>query len=128
VTAQSSDGCARLIGRLIEAINRLTDVMQQSSEVHGTTIEGQILGGRCSVITQTPVEEVRRCNHRDGHELSLSAGEALAIEACRECPCCGARLWIGFPSVGAILDAATLDRVSNLPTWRSSLRGESGKC
>jgi DNA-binding winged helix-turn-helix (wHTH) protein len=24
-------------------------------------------------------------------------------------------LWIGFPSVGAILDAATLDRVSNLP-------------
>ena len=28
------------------------------------------------------------------------------METQRECPCCGARLWIAMPSVGAMLDAA----------------------
>lgn len=115
VTAQSSEACAHLIWRLIEAINRLADVMRQHCEVHRTTAEGRVLGGGSSALTAPPVDALKQCNHREGHELRLNANEALEIEACRECPCCGARLWIGFPSVGAILDATTLDRLSNVP-------------
>jgi hypothetical protein len=61
------------------------------------------------------VETLNRCNHPEGHELSLNASEASAVEACRDCPCCGAQLWINVPSVGAILDAVTLDGGCSVP-------------
>ena len=32
--------------------------------------------------------------------------DALTIETCRECPCCGARLWVSIPSVAEILETA----------------------
>jgi hypothetical protein len=58
---------------------------------------------------------LNRCNHSEGHELSLSADDALAIETSRECPCCAARLWISIPSVGEILEAATLKGSVSVP-------------
>jgi hypothetical protein len=63
----------------------------------------------------TSVETLRRCNHRDGHELILGADEALTIETYRECPCCDARLWVSVPSVGAILDAAAAIGAVSVP-------------
>jgi len=64
-------------------------------------------GGGLTAPSRPLAHSVKRCNHREGHDFALSAGEALApIEARRECPCCGARLWMSLPSVGAILDAA----------------------
>ena len=49
------------------------------------------------------------CAHADGHEINLRPREALAVETLRECPCCGARLWISVPSVATLLDAAALE-------------------
>jgi DNA-binding winged helix-turn-helix (wHTH) protein len=62
-----------------------------------------------------PMEGLNLCNHSEGHELSLRPDEALAIETFRECPCCAARRWIGIPSVGEILEAATLKGSVSVP-------------
>jgi len=118
VTAQGCQGCAHLIERLSEATDRLAAATRQAAEVHRRAIEPPSVGGSPqSALARASVETLRRCNHREGHELSLRAEEALTIETYRECPCCDARLWISVPSVGAILDAAAAlgaGRVSDL--------------
>jgi len=64
-------------------------------------------GGGLTAPSRPYADTPKGCKHGEGHDLALSAGEALTpIEAYRECPCCGARLWMSLPSVGAILDAA----------------------
>jgi DNA-binding winged helix-turn-helix (wHTH) protein len=114
VTAQTPKGCCRFIERLSEAIDRLAAGTQQTTEMHRAATNARAVGGAQSAFTRSSVETLRRCNHSDGHEVSLSADEALGIETCRECPCCATRLWISVPSVGAILDAVAL-KDANLP-------------
>ena len=114
MTAQTPKGCCRFIERLSEAIDRLAAGTQQTTEMHRAATNARAVGGAQSAFTRSSVETLRRCNHSDGHEVSLSADEALGIETCRECPCCAARLWISVPSVGAILDAVAL-KDANLP-------------
>jgi hypothetical protein len=116
VTAQGCEGCAHLIERPSEATNRLAAATRQAAEVHRIAIEAQAVGrARQSTFARAPVGTLRRCNHREGHELSLRAEEALTIETYRECPCCDARLWISVPSVGAILDAAVASGATSVP-------------
>ena len=116
MTAQACEGCAHLIERLSEANDRLAAATREPAEVHRIAIEAQAVGGAPrSAFTRASVEALRRCNHRDGHELSLRAEEALTIETYRECPCCDARLWISVPSAGAILDAAAALGAGRVP-------------
>jgi hypothetical protein len=77
--------------------------------------DGRGLVGGGSAPVRSPTETLRRCNHREGHELGLRADEALAIETCRDCPCCGAWLWISVPPVGTILDTVAQNAASNVP-------------
>jgi hypothetical protein len=116
VTAPPCEGCAHLIERLSETTDRLAAATREAAEVHRIAIDAPGVGGAPrSAFTRASVETLRRCNHRDGHELSLGADEALAIETYRECPCCEARLWISVPSVGAILDAAAASGAARVP-------------
>ena len=116
MTAQACEGCAQLIERLNEATIRLAPATREAAEVHRIAIQARGVGGAPrSAFTRASVEALRRCNHRDGHELSLRAEEALTIETYRECPCCDARLWISVPSVGAILDAAAATGAARVP-------------
>jgi hypothetical protein len=116
VTAQGCEGCAHLIERLSEATDRLAAATRQAAEVHRSATEPRSVGGGTqSALARASVETLRRCNHRDGHELRLGAEEALTIETYRECPCCAARLWISVPSVGAILDAAAASGAGRVP-------------
>ena len=68
-----------------------------------------------SAVARPSALTAPRCCHSEGHELSLSADDALAFETTRECPCCSARLWISVPSVSAILDSAALRGRSTVP-------------
>ena len=116
MTAQGCEGCAHLIERLSETTDRLAAATREAAEVHRIAIDARGVGGAPrSAFTRASVETLRRCNHRDGHELSLGADEALAIETYRECPCCDGRLWISLPSVSAILDAAAGTGVARVP-------------
>jgi len=116
VTLQPSERCDHLMQRLSEATIRLEAATRQAAEVQRTAIEARAVdAGPQSAFTRRSIEAPRRCNHRDGHELSLGADEALAIETCRECPCCAARLWISVLSVGAIVDAASATGAVRVP-------------
>src|ERR1700716_2697683 len=73
-------------------------------------------GGGLTAPSRRHADTVKRCAHREGHDLALTAVEALApIEGRRECPCCSARLWISVPSVGAILDTVAHSARSGVP-------------
>ena len=67
--------------------------------------------GRTRAVVRTP----STCNHPEGHDLALDVRDMLLIEACRQCPCCNARLWISVPPVGAILDAVARSGFSSVP-------------
>ena len=76
----------------------------------------QSFGGGLTAPSRRHADTVKRCAHREGHDLALTAVEALApIEARRECPCCNAQLWISVPSVGAILDTVAHSARSGVP-------------
>jgi DNA-binding winged helix-turn-helix (wHTH) protein len=107
--AQATEECTRLIDGLTEAIIRLATTTQEAAEVHRRPTGGRVNGSRQSTST------LNRCNHSEGHELSLNADETLAIETFRECPCCAARLWISIPSVGETLEAAALRGSASVP-------------
>src|ERR1700716_3465756 len=76
----------------------------------------QSFGGGLTAPSRRRADTVKRSAHREGHDLALTAVEALApIEARRECPCCSARLWISVPSIGAILDTVAHSARSGVP-------------
>jgi hypothetical protein len=115
VTAQTPTGCCHSIECLNEVIIRLEAAARQAAEVHPMAIAARAVNGPQPAFTRPSVVTLKRCNHSEGHELRLSADDALAIETCRDCPCCAARLWISIPSVGAILDAAALRGGTTVP-------------
>lgn len=81
--------------------------MQPSPGTSQVGLANRSSGSSRTAVRRSIEQSPNRCNHPDGHELTLSPAEALLIETGRECPCCAARLWISLPSVGAILDAAS---------------------
>ena len=114
MTAQTPKGCGRFIERLNEAIDRLAAATQHVAEMHEVAIKARTVGSAASAFARPSVQTLRRCTHSEGHELSLSADDALAIETSRECPCCAARLWISVPSVGVILDTTAHKDAANV--------------
>jgi len=72
-------------------------------------------GGGPPAPASRPTVPARLCPHPDGHELALSAPNALRGEVRQQCPCCAARLWIGVPSIAALLEAAALAGASGVP-------------
>jgi hypothetical protein len=107
VTRPSMEARGRYISELTAAINRLAEVIQLSSGTSQVDLAGRTSSSYRTAVSRSIAQSPNRCNHPDGHELKLGPGEGLQIETARECPCCGARLWISLPSVGAILDAAS---------------------
>ena len=99
-TATHSQTGTTLGVRLDGAISRFATVAQQVVETQSKL--------ELAVRTRK-VGPIPACAHTDGHEISLRPREALAVETLRECPCCGARLWISVPSVGTLLAAAALE-------------------
>jgi hypothetical protein len=89
-----------LVERLDRAISRMATVAQEVAQVQ-SKLELALRTRKAGPIPA--------CNHPDGHEISLRPHEALAVETVRECPCCGARLWVSVPPVGVLLESATLE-------------------
>jgi hypothetical protein len=89
-----------LVERVDGAISRLATAAQQ---VLKTQSKLEL------AIRTRKLGPIPACAHADGHEINLRPREALAVETPRECPCCGARLWINVPSVGTLLGAAALE-------------------
>jgi hypothetical protein len=100
VRGQHTQTGATLVERLDGAISRLATVARQVADSQ-SKLE--------LAIRTRKVGPIPACAHTDGHEINLRPREALAVETLRECPCCGARLWISVPSVGMLLDAAALE-------------------
>jgi len=105
LTGRSAQGRVYLIDRLVDAINCLADIIEGASDTDRPVMERSLRAPQVS-LSRPRVADSTRCNHPEGHELTLSAAEGLTMETLRECPCCGARQWISMPSVGAMLDAA----------------------
>jgi hypothetical protein len=106
VRGQQTVNGTTLVERLDEAISRLATVAQQVAEAQS----------KLELALRTrKTGPIPACNHPDGHEISLRPHEALAVEAFRECPCCGARLWISVPSVGALLETGPFEDDTGAP-------------
>lgn len=100
VRGRHTQTAATLVERVDVAISRLATAAQQ---VVKTQSKLEL------AIRTRKLGPIPACAHADGHEINLRPREALAVETLRECPCCGARLWISVPSVGTLLDAAALE-------------------
>lgn len=84
------------IARLETATTRLGTLARQITEAQLNVV---------AALRARKLAGVSGCTHPDGHEIRLRAREAMSIEAARDCPCCGARLWIQVPSVSRLLES-----------------------
>ncbi len=97
---QQTQNGTTLVERLDGAISRMATVAQEVAEAQ-SKLELALRTRKAGPIPA--------CNHPDGHEISLRPHEALAVETFRECPCCGARLWVSVPPVGVLLESDTVE-------------------
>jgi hypothetical protein len=88
------------IVRLETATIRLAALVRQITEAHSNVV---------AALRARRLAGVSGCTHPDGHEIRLRPREAMSIEAARDCPCCGARLWIQVPSVSRLLESIGIE-------------------
>ncbi len=101
--------------RLGQAIGRLAAAAERAAESRPSRSDQRNPDGGLSARIRHAAEPATRCTHPDGHELRLATREALAVAPALDCPCCGARLWIAFPTPGELLEHVTLGETGGVP-------------
>jgi hypothetical protein len=108
--------------RLGQAIGRLAAAAERAAESRPSRSDQRNPDGGLSVRIRRGAEPATRCTHPDSHELRLGTHEALAVAPALDCPCCGARLWISFPTAGELLERVTLDEAGGVPDLEVELK------